>query len=198
VPLADLLWACPVCGLVDGLRNDGADATCVGCGAAFRRAAGAQIAVRKPGGEEVRSAADWLDALPDLSLDDPHAAVPPQRAVVRIGRPPRPLRFRGRYIGLGERFGEKMRGRISLTGDALVFEPDGGETLRWPLDRITAVQPTSSALQIKARDMPVAAIRFLEGSVRFWEFQIQERIRVRFRTDGHGEIVEFQPRICTR
>lgn len=187
-----------MCGRVDGLRNDDGDAACTGCGAIFRRDAGAAIAVRTAGREEVRPAAAWLDALPDLTLDDPHAPIPPQRAVVRIGRPGRPLRFRGRYIGHGERFGEKRTGRISLTAEALVFEPDGGQPLRWPLECITAVQPTSSALQVKARAMPVASFRFLEGSVRYWEFQIQERIRARYRAEGRGEIVEFQPRICTR
>jgi hypothetical protein len=199
VPISDLLWACPLCGLHSGLRDDRADATCTGCAAVFRRSAGATIVARTAAGrEEERPAAAWLAALPDLVLDDPHAPIAPQRAVVRVARVAVPLRFRRRFIGFGERFGARMTGTIALTGDALVFEPDDGEPLHWPLDRITAVQPTSSALQIKARGLPVAAIRFLEASVRFWEFQLQERLRARFRAEGRGEIVEFQPRICTR
>ena len=199
MPISDLLWACPLCGLQSGLHDDGGAATCTGCAAVFRRSAGAAIVARSANGrEEERPAAAWLETLPDLVLNDPDAPIAPQRAVVRIGRAGIPLRFRRRFIGYGERFGARVPGRITLTRDALVFEPDDGEALRWTLDRITAVQPTSSALQIKARGMPVAAIRFLEGSVRFWEFQLQERLRARFRAEGRGEIVEFQPRICTR
>lgn len=199
MPISDLLWACPLCGLEAGLRSADGRATCAGCGAVFRRVDGARIAARRAdGGEEVRSASAWFDALPDLVVRDPLAPIAPQRAVVRVGIAGGALHFRRRFIGRAERFGPRMPGRIALHPDGLVFEPDRGDPIRWPLVHITAVQPTSSALQIKARGMPVASIRFLETSVRFWEYQLHERIRARFRAEGRGEIVEFQPRICTR
>ena len=88
-------------------------------------------------------------------------------------------------------------GLIALDEDGLSFR--GADlTLQWPLDQITAVQPTSSALQIKARAQPVAAIRFLEGSVRLWEDRLQTAIRDLWRRAGRGEITEFQPCIRTR
>ena len=100
-------------------------------------------------------------------------------------------------MGWIETFGPFRDGLIALDEDGLSFR--GADlTLQWPLDQITAVQPTSSALQIKARAQPVAALRFLEGSVRLWEDRLQTAIRELWRRAGRGEITEFQPCIRTR
>jgi hypothetical protein len=197
--IADLLWACPLCGRERGLRSDDRSSTCRGCGTSFRRARGAAILARRPDGtEDCRAASDWLETLPPLSAANQPAKIGPERAILRLAGPHVAVRTRGAFVGWGERFGPRLHGRVLLTSDALAFETDRGAAYDWPLDRLTGVQPTSSALQIKARDRPVAFLRFLEGSVRLWEHHIQHRLRMLFRDTGRGEIVEFQPRISTR
>ena len=122
----------------------------------------------------------------------------PERAILRIAGAARPYHARGELIGWGERFGSKLRGHVRLTPDALIFRQAEWTEREWPLARLTAVQPTSSALQVKVRDQPVAYLKFLDGSVRLWEHRIQQRLRTLYQERGWGEIVEFQPRITTR
>lgn len=61
----------------------------------------------------------------------------------------------------------------------------------------TAIQASSSSIQIKARGEPVVSFRFPEDSPRFWEELLQEALRRFYRERGMGEIREFQPRIET-
>lgn len=197
--LRDLFHACPACGREAGLADRRGDALCRTCGAVLRRDRSGTIAVRLPDGRlERRTAGDWLDAIP---LPDPlpeHETMGPEAAVLRVASQARPYRAGGELIGWGERFGSKRRGRVRLTPDALVFEPERGTRRVWPFERLTAVQPTSSALQVRARGELVAQIKFRDSSVRLWEHRIQQRLRALYRRKGRGDIVEFQPRITTR
>ena len=70
-----------------------------------------------------------------------------------------------------------------------------GSGFEWPLSEITAVQPSSTALQVKARRQPVVSIKFSSSSSRLWEERLQVALRQHYST---RDIIEFQPRICLR
>jgi hypothetical protein len=197
--LRDLMWGCPLCGREGRLRSRLRTTHCEACGATFRRGEGATIVGRPAGGvEEVGSAAAWLDRTPAAAPPAPDHSLGPERAFLRLAEAPIAVRPHGDFVGWGERFGPKRHGLASLTPTDLVFRQGDGTTHRWPLDRITAVQPTGNSLQVKVRDQPVAYFRFFESSVRRWEHWIHHRLRHLHRQAGRGEIVEFQPRISTR
>lgn len=204
--IRDLLWACPLCGAEESLRpHDGGEA-CRPCGATFRRGRGAEIAAVPPGGGApiVRHAAEWVRTLPPVRLpgegEEGGGETLYRRARVeaRFATGYTPVR-RGRlFLGRVERFGPARAGTLELTSHALAFAPEGGAPCRWPLEEIRAVQPSSGVLQIRPRGEPVVTFRFVEGSVRLWQELIEAALRRFYRRTGRGEIVEFQPRICTR
>lgn len=193
--IKDLFWACPLCQAVGALRTAGRRDRCAQCGASFRRGRGALIVAETVAGARLeQEPAEWLRRL-EASVNGGPPILGPERARVRVAAAARPLRGRGELMGWIESFGPFHDGMIALVEHGLTFRgPD--LAMDWPLDRITAVQPTSSALQVKARGQPVAAIRFLEGSVRLWEDRLQTAIRALWRRTGRGEISEFQP--CIR
>jgi hypothetical protein len=207
--IRDLLWACPLCRREDGLRPHGKDEeVCTGCGARFRRGQRADIEVTHPGGEvEVHSASAWACRLPPepSPLEPAGAAQPGQARVLRRARAEVRVAVgedavhRGReFVGAAERFGPPAAGELTLTSDALVFRPDSGDERRWPLEELTAIQPSSGTLQLKVRRQPLLALRFPDGSTRLWEESLGSALRAWYRGAGRGEIVEFQPRICVR
>jgi hypothetical protein len=165
--------------------------TCSKCGAKYRRAQGAQVAVEVQGrGIETRSAAEWTSQLPPVN---PTGAA---ECLVRIAESDTPVSGYGEYLGRVERFGEFRFGQLILTEAALEFVPrDEGTGFKWPLGEITAVQPSSTALQLKARKRPVVSIKFATSSSRLWEERLQVALRHHYSTH---EIIEFQPRICLR
>jgi hypothetical protein len=172
---------------------------CERCGAQAKRAAGAEISVCAADGSiRTMTAAEWIDSLPELPEQVDSGPVGPERATVRLALPARPVRRNGKLLGFGERFGRKREGTVVLDDEAIRFTSADGEVLEYPLTAVTAIQPSSTALQINARERPVAAFRFLDRSVRLWEVIIQQRMRDLYLRRGEGEIVEFQPRICTR
>jgi hypothetical protein len=78
---------------------------------------------------------------------------------------------------------------------ATVSISDGEGSFEWPLADLTAVQPSSTSLQIKAKRRPVVSFKFVYSSSRLWEERIQLALRQHYST---REIIEFQPRICLR
>jgi hypothetical protein len=140
-------------------------------------------------------AVQWLQRLPAR----PANWGPPEPAAVRlkIASGTHAIARHGELLGWIDRLGPVRRGILSLDDDHLRFRTQDGSTLQWPLDEITAIQPSSSSLQIKARGRPVASLGFPQASVRLWEDAIQDFIRRRWRAAGRGEIVEFQPMIRT-
>jgi hypothetical protein len=162
-----------------------------------RRGRGANIVVEVDGAPPlVRPAWEWCDRLPEPEVGD--SAEPAGAAVLREADRARPLRQGNELLGFVERFGPPAPGRLTLTADELRFLPEHGRARTWRLLDVTAVQPASSALQLKPRDQPVVTLRFLDCSVRLWERRIQDRMRTAFRAAGRGEIVEFQPRVSFR
>ncbi len=194
--IRDLLWACPACGEPNGLIPARGGEVCRACGARVRRGRAATILVEAAGKPPVaRPAWEWCADLP--AVDD--AAGMEGRAILREAEAAWPLRTNRELLGFVERFGAKVPGTVTLAADAIAFRPDGtGEHRTWPLLDLTAVQPASSALQLKVRDRPVITLKFTDCSVRLWEQRIQDALRRAHRAAGRGEIIEFQPRISFR
>jgi hypothetical protein len=68
-------------------------------------------------------------------------------------------------------------------------------SFEWSLGDLTAVQPSSTSLQIKARHQSVVAVKFVNSSSRLWEERLQVALRKYYRG---RQIIDFQPRICLR
>lgn len=194
----DALWACPFCRRIESIRpGKGAD-RCSACGATFEAGPGARI-VATPGGgpSEARSLEEWEQRLP--ALDTAAEANPgPASAIVRTAGPTRPVYDRAQLLGWAERFGPKTRATVRLEDDALVVRPQGGPEDRWPLHQVTAVQPSSSSVQLRRKDGRLMSLAFPDGSVRLWEARLQGAVRTSYRTAGKGEITDFHPTIRTR
>lgn len=109
-----------------------------------------------------------------------------------------PVRHSGEVVGFAEELGDPREGVLELTSRALNLwgEAEGVSPVdQWALADIRAVQTTSSALQISPITGGVILFRFQDDSPRRWEDLLHRRLRERFRADGRGEILEFQPRI---
>ncbi len=187
--IRDLLWGCVICGAFESLRMVDRIETCEKCGAKYRRSHGAQIAVEVDGrGIETRTAAEWTEQLPPI---EPTGSA---ECLARVAESDMPVAGYGEYLGRVERFGEFQFGRLELTENSLTFRArEGAGSFAWPLSEITAVQPSSTSLQIKARRRPVAAFKFVDSSSRLWEERIQLALRQHY---SPRHIMEFQPRIC--
>ncbi len=204
--IRDLLWACPLCGTEGGIRPAGKGETCGACGTRYRRGRGATIVAALPDGAvETLPAAAWADRLPEIRATPRfHAQAPAdrplhrERARARFAAGEAVVRLRRVFMNRIERFGPPRDGELVLRHDRLDFLPDDGALEAWPFDTVTAVQPSSSTLQVKARGRPVVSFRFPHGSARFWEELLAAALRRHYHTTGRGEIVEFQPRIVAR
>jgi hypothetical protein len=202
--IKDLLWACPECGRERGLRRRGRVEVCIDCGTRFRRGAGDLIEAERPGqGTVARPARAWLERLPEARLpwegaESQAGCVFEERVEIRVAEGQRAIRLGRQFFGWVERFGPKHRGTLRLGPEGLSFRGEDGQERSWPLAALTAVQASSSSLQLKARQEPVVSIRFPEGSARLWEALVERALRLRYRAEGRGEIVEFQPRIVAR
>jgi hypothetical protein len=204
MPIRDLLWVCPECGLENGLQRRGRREICSRCGTRFKRGAGASIIALTPGKSPVvRTAQEWMQMLPAADFGEVTngaGTVGPRSAAVRLRRSvaDKAIRIDGELLGFMERFGPPISGTLTLEKDAVVFKGENGKPDTWRLDEITAVQPSSGSLQLKISDQPVLSLAFPGGSPRVWEELIIAALRAQYRRTGKGEIREFQPRIVTR
>ena len=187
--IRDLLWGCVICGALESLDMVDRVERCAKCGAKYRRVQGAAIAVEVEGrGVETRSAAEWTAQLPPIPITGS------AECLLRSAESSMTVTSYGEYLGRIERFGNFRFGTLTLTETALKFEPRDGENgFEWPLGDLTAIQPSSTALQIKARRQPVVSIKFSNSSSRLWEERLQAALRKYY---GGREILEFQPRIA--
>ncbi|HUG41006.1 MAG TPA: hypothetical protein VMM12_10990 [Longimicrobiales bacterium] len=198
--IADLLWACPRCGLDRGLRASADGRTCARCATRYDRVRGARIRARSPdGAEQLRSAAEWVDALPDpatlLGAGDPiRTAAVTARFVARYDV----VRESGRYVNRIEVFGAKSSGTLEMAGERLAYRGEGGDPVAWPFEDLRAVQASSRALQIRGAHHPLASFAFNADSSFLWERLLALALGDFYRRTGRGEIVELQPRIVTR
>jgi len=157
------------------------------------------------GTTRIHAAAEWADRLPGieeymsrLEPRTPDGVLRQSRVRARVAVGESVIRLGSTYLNRIERFGPPRDGVLALCADRLRFTPDAGEAEEWIFDEVTAVQPSSSTLQVKARRRPVVSFRFPEDSARFWEELLCAVIRRHYRATGRGEIIEFQPRIVTR
>jgi hypothetical protein len=208
--LVHLLFRCPRCGH-DPMAGTKDKAECGSCGTAFSRGGeGALIRVVHSDGEswEVPSRAltlaleRWLaeEVLPE----DPQVTVHSAQAWVRRSGPESPVRWGGQLIGFAEAMGERVAGRLRLTGDRLVFTPDSVEPepagavpgeATWLLMDIRAVQTSSSSLQFSPALGGLVEFKFPSDSPFRWEHLLHRGLRNAYQKAGLGTIVEFQPRI---
>lgn len=202
--IRDLLWACPVCHAFGTLQAKGRGRTeeCSACSATLRRDTGALIRiVARDGAARVASAAELEAELPPVDSEPEGGVLGPEPVLVRTAGAARAVRSGRTLIGWAERFGPPTPATASLDPLSFVLQPSDGldsQRMEWQLETITAVQPSSSTLQIKADRQPVVSIRFLASSVRRWEAMLHHRIAERARACGRGEVVQFHPRIRFR
>jgi hypothetical protein len=198
VVVSDLLWACPACGAVGGI---GAEGRCA-CGAVFRRGKGSLVQARFADGHvAVRSPDQWVDRLPSahaLLEDADGDTVRRTRAIAREAMSTEPIRKGGQFLNRIERYGAKRTATLELRQDGLIYRPEGEDPRTWPFDALTAVQTSSSTLQINVRGHPLVSFRLVDDSIYFWEQLLHAALRDFYRRTGRGEIAEFQPRIVTR
>lgn len=200
--IRDLLWACPVCGTDSGLVAAGRSEACRACRTSYRRGGGATIVATGPDGSRtVRSVTAWLERMPPLALPlegDSSAPYRRDRVEVRFAEDEHTVRAHGRFLGRIERLGPSRPGVLTLEADRLVFVDDDGDQRVWLFTALTAVQGSSSTLQIKACGERVVSFRFPQASIRLWEVLFESALRRLYQAAGRGDIIEFQPRIVTR
>ena len=203
--LSDLLWACPECGEDRGLEPDEPGARCRACGAHYRRAEGASIRAERPDGSTVvRRPADWLDRLPDPqtlveNADTDGEPIRSAEVMARSVTDTDTVHDRDGYLNRIEIWGDAAPGALEVHADRLVYRPEPpGDAVEWPLETVTAVQASSSTLQINRSGAPLVSFRFLDDSIFLWEELLHAALRDFYRRTGRGEIAEFQPRIATR
>jgi hypothetical protein len=197
--IKDLLYACIECGREAGIKATEHAETCERCGTRYSRTDGADIRVERPNGSvEVRPPSEWLDLLEAKLPIEQMRTDRRERVVVRTATSSTPHRHRGIYLGQIESFGQPEAGWLSLSPTELRFEPDTGEDRIWPLIELTAVQPSSTSLQLKLRRGPVLSLRFPEASSLLWEEHVRHAVQTLYTTLGSGEVREFQPRIVCK
>ncbi len=203
--LKNLLFRCPDCGHepVDG---DGDTVSCAACGRRYERGGpGACIRVRDPAGTVAScSAAQLVEAIGahggalSAALKEGGELDYRARARMRLVEEESPVYFSGRLLGFFERLGHDREGVLRLSTDTLAFSGPDGATLEWCLLDITALQTSSSSVQISPKGGAVAQFRFVDDSPRRWEELLQYALSEAWVRAGIGVIVDFQPRIATR
>ncbi|MEX2283692.1 MAG: hypothetical protein WEE89_14500 [Gemmatimonadota bacterium] len=192
MPIGDLLYACVECRTEGSLRRAKRGEVCDRCGTRYTRADGALIRCERPGQEpEVKHPAEWLDHLHEQPLHHPATTA---AVTLRCASEYKPYTHAGVLLGFIEELGPPEEGTLELGPESIVFRSATGER-RWPLDALTAVQPTTGTLNLKVRNGPLIALRFRTGSPLLWEERVKNAIQERFAAAGRGDIAEYLPRI---
>lgn len=204
--LRDLLYRCPACGH-DPTTGEGSQVRCPGCGTTFRPGSGGtRILVIASGGEAGEVPAQVLtariEAAGGAAADE--ALAPDgeevRRARVRVrrsGGEGRPVWRSGELLGFVERFGPWEEGTLVAAHDRIRLEA-GEDSPEWGLLELTAVQGSSSTVQLRAASGELMQVRFIEDSPRRWESLIRRLVARCWERAGLGEVTEFQPRITAR
>lgn len=207
MPLVDFLFRCPLCHH-DPLEGKGDRAWCPSCRRIFRRGGeGGMMRIQAPSGSSVERPGQELGAslapidLPSSPLpQSPQDCLLRARVHFRLASFETPVRFRGEVVGFREVLGPKALGFLELSPDALTLWPETEGTTplhEWGLLDIRAVQTSSRSLQISPPTGGVVQFRFLDDSIKRWEDLLHQCLRDRYRKEGLGEVLEFQPRIVT-
>jgi 1-acyl-sn-glycerol-3-phosphate acyltransferase len=189
--IRDVVWACIICGQENAVSEAG---KCRACGAQYRRGRGANILVARAADGE---AAEYTPVEITRMLPDP-GSTGTAHCTIRDSAGDHSYYAHNRFLGRIEKLGPARAGTLTLNQTTLAFEAETGASLAIPLLEITALQPSSHALQIKTTGRPVFSIKFTDSSPKLWEERLQNAISDAYRRAGLGDVVEFQPRICTR
>lgn len=194
MPIRDLFWGCPTCGSLDALRPGEAGEACRSCDTVYRRGPKALIIARTADGREVsRAANEWLALLPG---ECGRGGV--EHVTVSAARGFHEVRRDEELLGFFETMGEEAAGTWELHEDDVVIRLIDQEPVFIPLLDLTAIQPTSTSLHLKARGRPLLNVVFRDASVRLWELRLQHAVQTAWHRAGKGPIVEFQPLISAR
>ena len=194
MPIRELFWGCPTCGSLEALRAAPDGEGCRSCGTVYRRGPKASIVARSPDGREVsRAASEWLALLPGEcgrgGIEHVTVSAAAGFHEVRRGK---------ELLGFFETMGEEAAGTWELLDDDVVIRLIDHEPIFIPLLDLTAIQPTSTSLHLKARGRPLLNVVFRDASVRLWELRLQQAVQSAWERAGRGPIVEFQPLISAR
>ena len=97
-----------------------------------------------------------------------------------------------------ECLGETLPGSVEVSPEGVAIKHDDGGGGRWSHLELTAVQATSSSLQLSLPGDQLVQLGFPDDSPKRWEDLLRRLITEAYRRAGHGPVVEFQPRIVTR
>ena len=191
--IRDLLWACVVCGAEESIEVQDKVERCRQCGARYERGAGSEIVVTGQGSAPVaKQPREWVKQLPAPTLTGS------AECHVRFATTDTPIHSFGQYFGRFESFGEPVRGTLVLNEDHVRFTSGSDLLYNVKLIDLTAIQLSSSSLQLKARRQPLLTIKFTKASPRMWDERLQMAVREAYRKAGLGDVVEFQPRVVCR
>lgn len=194
-----LLYACVECGREGGIKPQDKAEVCERCGARYSRVDGAMIRCEPPNGKpDVRHPSEWLDLLEANWPIDQRRIDRQDRVIMRIAERSRPHYHGGVYLGQIEVFGPAVAGVLTLSKAAVSFAGDQGTGYTWPLTELTAVQPSSTSLQLKVRKGAILSFKFPDASPLLWEECIRAAVQAVYLDAGQGEIAEYQPRIICR
>ena len=109
-----------------------------------------------------------------------------------------PLWRGGHLLGYVEHPRRPREGLLEVTHNELSFRGVGVQEIRWPLRDLTALQVSTRSLQVGIRYLGTVQFTFPEASTFRWKELLQHLLREIWRSEGRGQITEFQPRISTR
>ena len=192
----DLFWGCPFCREPGRIRKTRGTERCHACLASFKRGHQAMIVGESNGHRHVLSAAEWLNRLGPVQVPEPDAQgriLGPE--LVRVKRTIGQKRYYAgtTFLGWIETYDRPRRGMLELRTDGLYFRAADGSAEHWTIDRVTGLQPASSAIQLGFRTHMVS-VKFLEGSVRLWTGALTAQIREHYDRQGFDVLV-LQPHI---
>lgn len=185
MPIRYFVWCCVACGQQDALRPADKAERCSACGALYRRGRGATIEVTAGNETNTYRAETLAKMLPNPGRTGS------VRCSVSDWVADKRMYALGRYVGLIDRYGPARDGLLELGETRIKFSPDQGSGFDYALEEITAIQPGSHALQIKAR-RGLHSLVFKDSSAYAWERRLCNAIRHVY---GAAEVAEFLPRV---
>jgi hypothetical protein len=108
------------------------------------------------------------------------------------------VRAGGRLLGFAEQPRRPQEGILEVKDRGFSFRGVWVPRTRWLLKDVSALQVSTRALQIGIRYAGTAQFTFPRASTYRWEQLLHHLLRAVWRSEGRGEILEFQPRITTR
>ena len=190
--IRDLVWACITCGQEASLQKAKRAEICSACGTRYERARGAQIFVQPQGSEgRTYEARDLVALMPNPGSQGS------AECAVQQWTGDKPVYALGKYMGRYECLSEPKVATLTLDAEQLRFVFEDSSEFAISLLEVTAVQPSSRALQIKTKRRPLFVLRFSTSSPKMWEERLHNALSEAYTSARLGDIVEYQPRVAT-